>query len=229
MTSFCCFIYMASDKTTSHSEELQSLSISQDESNYITSSSVDMFTKATAERNCLERQNDSNEFINQQVIPEETPQLQRPLSEKGIKRWHKQQLKKQGYRLGSKKLGEGGFGVVYKAYSMDKSTLFACKIVVIRKKTMSKREYISSLKSFTSEVQIMQDCSHENIVAIQQYFVADKEGGTIYGYIVMDFADSGSLHAKLKSSGPFDETTARDKFGQTANALQHMHLRGIGK
>lgn len=90
------------------------------------------------------------------------------------------------------------------------------------------------LQTFSNEVFVMETCRHENIVSIRQHFIyshgrSAEDIRMMHSYILMDYATLGTLYAKLKKFGPFDESTSRGYFAQTANALEHLHLRGIGK
>lgn len=227
---------MAGDKTTFNSvletavfSENDVQSLSQEDSLHIASQRVNL-TKQSF------KQESFNEFISTASskyisVDEQAKSSRRDLL--SAKKVHKEGLKKRGYRLSSKILGQGAFGTAYKVYSLDvhhPRQELACKIMLLRKEKMSEKAYISSLHSFTNEVQVMQACSsHENVVSIREHFIDSHEDGLVHGYILMDFASLGSLHSKLMSSGPFEERVALDYFQQTASALEHLHLRGIGK
>lgn len=160
----------------------------------------------------------------------------RSLSTLALKYLHKRRLKERGYRMSSKKLGEGGFGAVYKVYrDGDRSKPLACKIMVLSKeKAKSKNGPTSMLQTFSNEAFVMETCRHENIVSIRQHFIYSHARSTedirmMHSYILMDYASLGTLYSKLKKFGPFAETVSRGYFAQTTSALEHLHLRGIGK
>ena len=91
------------------------------------------------------------------------------------------------------------------------------------------------MQTFSNEVFVMKSCrEHENIVSIREHFIYSHARSTgdirmMHSYIIMEYANGGTLYAKLKKFGPFEEAVARAYFKQTASGLEHLHLRGIGK
>ncbi len=90
------------------------------------------------------------------------------------------------------------------------------------------------LQTFSNEVFVMSRCRHENLIGLKQFFIyshsrSSEETLIMHSYLIMEYAALGTLYAKLKKNGPFEEAVARGYFLQTAKALEHLHTRGIGK
>lgn len=151
---------------------------------------------------------------------------------KALKHLHRKRLEERGFRMTNKKLGEGGFGSVYKIYPKnDHSTPLACKIMLINRDG-NRRDKNSMLQAYSNEIFVMKSTDHNNIVCIKTNFIyshglSSENLSMSHSYIVMEFASLGTLYAKLKKQGPFQEDLAGDFFGQIAAALHHLHGRGI--
>lgn len=117
------------------------------------------------------------------------------------------------YKIDSKKpLGEGAYGKVFKASSVNnKDQLFAIKQV--KKKSQSE----SAIEAMYREVNVMNSVDHAHII---KYFETYEESN--YIYLVMELCENGSLEDKIKD-GPLKEEDAARYLFQVAKALEHCH------
>ena len=117
------------------------------------------------------------------------------------------------YKIDSKKpLGEGAYGKVFKASSVNnKDQLFAIKQV--KKKSQSE----SAIEAMYREVNVMNSVEHAHII---KYFETYEESN--YIYLVMELCENGSLEDKIKD-GPLKEEDAAKYLFQVAKALEHCH------
>lgn len=167
-------------------------------------------------------------------------------STKAIRYLHKKRLAERGYRLSSKKLGEGGFGAVYRVYPKnDRSKPLACKILILNKEdpcdnTGDRKERLrtfnktreAALKSYSNEVYVMASSRHENIVNMKHNFIYSHEEAAsksliTHSYIIMELATLGTLYSRLKKYGPFLDANAQYYMHQLADAILDLHQRGI--
>src|SRR5699024_4226107 len=123
-------------------------------------------------------------------------------------------LKAKHYTL-EKKVGKGGYGVVYKACFQSKnvSNVVACKVISYNKG--SRRKLLKNLKS---EVFVLEKFPHPNIVTLLDHFVIDDKA-----YIIMEFADAGSLNDLLEKEGALTESTAYEYFVQILKGIFYLH------
>lgn len=74
----------------------------------------------------------------------------------------------KGYKV-ENKLGQGAFGVVYKAINRD-GQLAAVKVIDLTKMSERSRE-----KYLPREINTLIDCRHENLIQVYDIFRADKK------------------------------------------------------
>ncbi|UXI15618.1 myosin-I heavy chain [Sarcoptes scabiei] len=148
---------------------------------------------------------------------------------KAIKYLHRKRLDEKGYRMTNKKLGEGGYGVVYKCYLKNQTFArpLACKIMYL-----SRKDKCTSLENYSNEIYAMKYSKHTNIVTlidnfIYSYSLSIDNVRMSHSYIIMEYAQKGTLWAKLKKHGPFSEQQSRLYFNQIVQGLHHLHLNGI--
>lgn len=118
------------------------------------------------------------------------------------------------YRLISS-LGEGGFGVTYRAWDNWRG------VPVVLKMPLAKhlgREVV--LERFSREVARLRECFHPNIVPI----IDDGHGDERAPYLVMRFLPGGSLADRKKPSEP---NTLHYWLPKIANALDYIHGQGV--
>jgi len=119
------------------------------------------------------------------------------------------------YRL-DEKLGEGGMGVVYRAWDQQLERQVAIKLISERLLTDG-----NSRGRFLREARTASALSHPNICVIHE--VGEADG---LAYIVMEYVEGKPLSSHLPEDGLPVETVLR--YGtQVADALAHAHERGI--
>ncbi len=141
-------------------------------------------------------------------------------------------------------LGQGGFGITYKATTqsalagnlggMTVEVPIAIKEFFIKDfcvrnadssyvsvpTTGSKEQTEKYRQKFVKEARNIATLSHPNIVQVLDVF---EENGTVY--YVMQYLDGGSLRDKVKANGPLPEAQAVAYIRQMADALGYMHQK----
>ena len=145
------------------------------------------------------------------------------------------------YRI-ERVLGQGGFGITYKAVMKEKVSgslgAIDVKIPVAIKEffmsdscmrsddsgyvtvpsTGSKTLVEQYRKKFVKEAKNLSMLSHPNIVKVIDVF---QENGT--DYYVMEYLEGGSLRDLVKKNGPLSESVAIKYITSVGNALSYMH------
>ncbi len=117
-----------------------------------------------------------------------------------------------------KKIGEGGMGVIYKAYQPNLNRYVAIK--VLRPAYASKKP--ASIKRFKREAQAIAKLNHPNILPVYDCGV---EGD--YNYIVMRYVEEGQTLSDLMHQSPLTHEQAIYLISQIAKALTFAHQRGV--
>jgi eukaryotic-like serine/threonine-protein kinase len=123
---------------------------------------------------------------------------------------------KFGHYLIEQKLGEGGMGVVYRAYDEKLQREVALKFlgIVAAPNSVSHERVLQEARAISA-------LNHPNICTI--YEVGEIEGKP---YIAMEFVEGRPLSMEIHSNGMALEQVER--YGmQLADALSHAHSRGI--
>ncbi|KAL9645416.1 hypothetical protein ABK040_002615 [Willaertia magna] len=120
-----------------------------------------------------------------------------------------------------KLLGEGGFGLVFKAYDLNNYRFVALKIITT----------FESLNGFDREVDLITKIGkHLNIIEYLDYGNYIINNGTRIPYIVMELCDY-SLNDKLFKNKEFKkEFNLKEKlnlFQQVCEGVEHLHLNNI--
>ena len=121
----------------------------------------------------------------------------------------------RGYEL-HERIGEGDFGVVYRAYQSSVGRQVAIK--VIRPEYANRASFI---RQFEAEAQVIAQLGHPHIVSLYDYW-RDPEGA----YLVMPFMRGGSLADGL-SRGPWNVGPALHLLEQICAALSFAHRQGV--
>lgn len=119
------------------------------------------------------------------------------------------------YNLTNKILGTGAYGQVKLA--VHKATQQNRAIKIINKQSLEEEE--NGQQIVREEILTHKQLSHQNIIS---YFEDFEDSESIF--IVLEFAESGSLFEKIKKEKKIAESEAKELFKQTVNGIQYMHL-----
>ncbi len=117
------------------------------------------------------------------------------------------------------RLGEGGMGIVYKAYHKFLKTTRAVKTIkldLIGNDT-------SFVKRFHQEAMAAAAIGHPNIISVLDYGLLEEK----IPYIVMEFVEGVSLEALITSKGRFTPSEALEYMQVITSALAAAHKHGI--
>lgn len=114
-------------------------------------------------------------------------------------------------------LGQGGFGVVYRAH--QKAVLREVAIKVILPKYANSPEFI---RRFESEAQVVARLEHPHIVPLYDYWREPDSA-----YLVMRFLRGGSLRDIMDTHGKLDIEVASKILEQIGAALTFAHRNGV--
>lgn len=114
------------------------------------------------------------------------------------------------YKIENKILGSGGFGDVYLG-----TNLFTHQEVAIKKIHLNK--YKDKLNNLNSEIEVMKQLDHPNIVKYYDVFKTEN-----YWYIVMELCNAGTLADVIK----FNDRAGKEKkfnFNREANTYYYLN------
>ncbi|KAI2795478.1 hypothetical protein BLOT_016693 [Blomia tropicalis] len=115
-----------------------------------------------------------------------------------------------------KKIGKGGYGVVYRAEFQkgDSKMEIAVKMINLRKSSNMKR----MLEHLKIEIFILESYPHPNIILLMDHLMIDD-----HAYIIMELANCGSLHDEVERCGALKEDLVYEYFVQILKALLYLH------
>ena len=116
------------------------------------------------------------------------------------------------YSLGDR-LGKGAFAVVYKAMHLRTAEVAAIKQIPLEK--------LKSVDSIMSEIELLQELQHPNIVKYLGFMKDDQ-----YLSIVLEYCENGSLTTVLKKFGSFPENLISRYMRQVLEGLMYLHHQG---
>ena len=136
------------------------------------------------------------------------------------------------YRI-EKTLGEGGFGITYKATYIKSSLPVAIKenwpqggrngTQIIWPSSTTPQAKNQLLKKFIQEGQYIYQCQHDNIVKVYDWFFANDTA-----YIVMQFLQGKSLEDLCKQrGGSLPEAKVKKYFIQICQGLRLVHQNNL--
>ena len=114
-------------------------------------------------------------------------------------------------------LGQGGYGVVYRA--KQSAVLREVAIKVILPKYANSPEFI---RRFESEAQVVARLEHPHIVPLYDYWREPDSA-----YLVMRYLRGGSLRDKIDGQGQMDVDDAGRVLEQVGSALTFAHRNGV--
>lgn len=142
------------------------------------------------------------------------------MSEPGVQNTERPQklsvLESHGYTVG-KIIGTGSYATV----KLAKSARHACEVAIkIVSKVQAPPDYLK--KFLPREIEVVKGLKHPNLIRFLQAIET-----THRVYIIMEYAENGSLFDIIRAHGYIDETRSRKWFGQLLDALQYCHERGV--
>ena len=118
------------------------------------------------------------------------------------------------YQLGPK-LGRGAFGCVYQGWDKVRGAYVAIK-------TISLKRFPDALKGVQQEIALMEPLEDPNIIKYISSHITEN-----FLYIVMEFAEGGSLQHVQKKFQNFDEHLAATYLYQVLLGLKYLHEQSI--
>jgi len=120
------------------------------------------------------------------------------------------------------KIGEGGFGQVYKARHVSTQKLVAIKFLRLNEAESDQKRQ-RSIARFNRECDLVRRLNHPNIVSLIDK--DQQEDGLLYA--VYEYVDGETLKDHLESQGPLLPTDAAEIMASILDALAHAHELGI--
>jgi serine/threonine-protein kinase len=115
-------------------------------------------------------------------------------------------------------IGEGGMGLVFKAYHQRLNRFVALKTI----HSDVKEKHPDSLKRFRREAQAAAQLAHPNVVVLYE----EAEIGGI-NFLAMEFVEGTDLHRMVQQQGVLPIPIACEYIKQAAAGLQHAHEAGL--
>ena len=119
-----------------------------------------------------------------------------------------------GYIFG-KHIGSGGFAHVYTVYSQHYQTIFAAKVLPIRK------ESINGIKVYEREIEALKQLYHPNIIQLYDHFIDATNL-----YLILEYCPNGSV-ADLIETKKMNIDLIKKYTEEVLNALISMHQIGL--
>lgn len=115
------------------------------------------------------------------------------------------------------KLGKGSYADVYLGIHKVTGAKFAIK--TISKLNLTEPKLLAGLES---EIKIMKEYNHENIVKLYEYFSSEKNF-----YLVLELCEGGDLSRYIKKNKRLDERVAHKFLLQLSNGLLFLQEKNF--
>src|SRR5262245_59793190 len=115
-------------------------------------------------------------------------------------------------------IGHGGMGIVYRGVDRDTGRTVAIKTL----RADASDWQPTAFDRFQREAELLRQLNHPNIIETIATFTHDERA-----YIVMEYAEGGSLAAKLKREHPLPVNTVVSIALDVADAMTRVHRLGI--
>lgn len=125
-------------------------------------------------------------------------------------------MEEHGYSVG-KQIGHGSYAKVKLAYSADQKRVVAIKII---SKFKTPKEYLRNF--LPREIQVVRGLEHPNLIRFYQSIET-----THRMFIIMEYAENGSLLDLIHREHKLTEDHARTLFRQILSVLEYIHSKGI--
>lgn len=125
-------------------------------------------------------------------------------------------LKKSGYTV-QETIGTGAFSNVMKAFSKTHNQTVAVKVI---SKQKASQDVLT--KFLPREIDLVTRLKHENLIRYHECIET-----TLRYYIVMQYAENGSLLQLIRREKYLPEERARSFFNQLINAVEYIHSMGV--
>ncbi|XP_008189854.1 testis-specific serine/threonine-protein kinase 1-like isoform X2 [Acyrthosiphon pisum] len=125
-------------------------------------------------------------------------------------------LETHGYTVG-RSVGSGSYATVKIAHSERHKCNVAIKIV---SKLQEATDYLE--KFLPREIEVVKGLKHDNLI---RYYQAIETTHRVY--IIMEYAENGSLLDIIKRDGRIDDNRARKWFMELVNAIEYCHTKGV--
>lgn len=122
-------------------------------------------------------------------------------------------LNKHGYQL-LDFIGGGRFSAVFSVFSLKYHQTFCAKVIFSKA--------ISYQLTYTSELQVLIDLDHPNIIRLYDTFTNSN-----ILFLILELCKNGSLKKEIDKKGPLDPYHLKLYSSQILMAIQYCHLRGI--
>jgi serine/threonine protein kinase len=117
-------------------------------------------------------------------------------------------------------LGQGGFGVTYRAINHALHQFVVIKTV--NEALRNDPNFANYHRHFQDEARRLARCSHPNIVRVSDFFIEDD-----LPYIVMDYIPGETLGNLVLANNPLPEALALHYIRQVAEAVRAIHQSGL--
>lgn len=125
-------------------------------------------------------------------------------------------LEDHGYFV-IERIGSGSFSKVKKAHSQKEHKIVAIKLV---SKSRAPKDYLE--KFLPREIDVVKGLDHPNII---KYYRCIETTRRVY--IIMQYAENGSLLDRIRTEGQLAEPAARHIYQQLVAAIDYCHRRGV--